>query len=247
MTRVQRSPEVGHRRPGGRRHWAAIGGLLAVFAGSAAATGYLLPHPGATVERTATPARAVPGAHLVAGVPVGYPHTEAGAQSAAANYLTAYASDRMFTPAERHRIIAAITDPAQTAALTRTADRNFTGAAGRLGLNPQGLPLEAGTTFVSRAVPVGVRTLGYSPALAVVSVWGTGIVGLSGPSSTRPVMEAWSTTTVTLRWAAGDWRWSSFARADGPVPAPGPATPTDQTGIASAIDSYGGLSYARAH
>lgn len=249
-TRVHGAAGDGDPRPGRRRLGpAGVVGGVAALAAAAAAVGYFLPHPRAAATRPAAPAAAAlrpAGPHLVNGVLVGYPHTEVGARAAAANYLTAYSSGRMFIPAERHRVIAAISDPAHMAALTRTADGLFGRVPERFGLDAQGRPLDPGTTFVSRQVAVGVKTIAYSAPLAVVSVWGTGIVGLSGPASTKPVQEVWSTATVTLRWAAGDWRWSSFTRADGPVPVPGSATPTDQTTIGDAIAGFGGLSYAAA-
>ncbi|MGH3417736.1 MAG: hypothetical protein ACRDSS_14795, partial [Actinocrinis sp.] len=56
------------------------------------------------------------------GVPIGYPHTKQGAESAAANYVVAYSSSQMVNSSARHQLIDAIADPAISSALQSQLD-----------------------------------------------------------------------------------------------------------------------------
>lgn len=82
------------------------------------------------------------------------------------------------------------------------------------------------------------------PGTTPVSI-GYGLVGLAGSGTTRPVQEGWGTTTVTLRWAAGDWKWTAGSFTPGPTPITGVQTPSDPQTIADAVDQFAGFSYAR--
>lgn len=232
----------------------ALGVGLAAATGSGQATRLGAPHlPAGSGLAGASPggvtggvAGGSGGSRVVAGVPVGYPHTPAGAQSAAANYVVAYGSAAMYSPTRRRAIVDAIADPAVRREIAAQFAVAF-GSTGQLfGLDPAG-QAPAGLQFVCRALPIGVRLLGYARdgSTAQVAVWADGIVGLAGATSTRPVEDSYSTTTVTLRWAAGDWKWVSFTTADGPTPVSGgqPASPAGT--IASAVRTFAGLRYVR--
>lgn len=186
---------------------------------------------------------AAAGPHVVTGVPVGYPDTQAGAQAAAANYVVAFASAPMFAAATRHRIIAAVADPTVVQALQQQYDAAFAATTSRFGLDPNGQP-PAGQQFVARALPVGVHTDAYTSGAARVSVWSDGLVGLAGTGSTLPVSEAWSTTVVSLRWEAGDWKWVTASQSDGPTPVAGLQSPSSAAAIANATSTFAGLRYA---
>lgn len=179
----------------------------------------------------------------MAGVPVGYLQTPAGAQAAAANYVVAFASAPMFAPASRHRIIAAVADPTVVSALQAQYDAAFAATTARFGLDANGQP-PAGLTFVARALPVGVHTDAYAGGAARVSVWSDGLIGLAGTGSTQPVSEAWSTTVVSLRWAGGDWKWLTASQTDGPTPVSGLQSPSSAAAIAAATSTFAGLRYA---
>ena len=181
--------------------------------------------------------------HQVAGVAVGYPRTEAGVRSAAANYLVAYGSPLVFVPASRHALLTAMLDPAVLASMLAQTDAAFSATADRFGLGQDGQPTIPGVRFVSRTLPVGVRTVSYGPDTAVVSVWAAGLLGLAGGISPLPVTETWSTTTLTLRWVAGDWKWVSFTGETGPTPVPSISTPSGAQAIADAVAGFGGLTY----
>jgi len=185
------------------------------------------------------------GPQLVAGVPVGYSHTQAGAISAATNYAIAYGGPAMFVPAKRRAIVDATTDPAVRATQQAQQGALYSATADKFGLDQQGRPTAPGVEFVARELPVGARLVAYTPDTAVVAVWEDGLVGLAGTGTTRPVQEGWGTTTVTLRWAAGDWKWTAGSFTPGPTPITGVQTPSDPQTIADAVDQFAGFSYAR--
>ncbi len=200
--------------------------------------------PPITTPRNISAAR-TGGLQLVAGVPVGYSHTEAGAISAATNYAIAYGGPAMFVPAKRRAIVDATTDPAVRATQQAQQGALYSATADKFGLDQQGRPTAPGVEFVARELPVGARLVAYTPDTAVVAVWEDGLVGLAGTGTTRPVQEGWGTTTVTLRWAAGDWKWTAGSFTPGPTPITGVQTPSDPQTIADAVEQFAGFSYAR--
>jgi len=200
--------------------------------------------PPITTPRNISAAR-TGGLQLVAGVPVGYSHTQAGAISAATNYAIAYGGPAMFVPAKRSAIVDATTDPAVWATQQAQQAALYSATADKFGLDQQGRPTAPGVEFVARELPVGARLVAYTPDTAVVAVWEDGLVGLAGTGTTRPVQEGWGTTTVTLRWAAGDWKWTAGSFTPGPTPITGVQTPSDPQTIADAVDQFAGFSYAR--
>ncbi|NUS11280.1 MAG: hypothetical protein HOY69_07710 [Streptomyces sp.] len=183
-----------------------------------------------------------------AGIPAGFAHTDQGAQSAAANFAVALGSTDMFDTARRHTIVAAVYDPAVSAALQQDLDRAYSGDALRnLGLNPDGTA-PAGLTFVSRTVPIGTKVTpdGSGGADArTVEVWCTDLVGLAGTGSTKPVSTAWFTITEKLVWAGGDWKLRSSSQKDGPAPVAADNQAASAAEIAGAVRDYGGFTYAR--
>ncbi len=223
--------------------------LTAYAAGEGHGSGSAVP-PGGTVPPAGVtsggPAAArTGGLQLAAGVPVGYVHTDAGAVSAATNYAVVYGGPAMFVPAQRRAIVDATTDPATRAAQQEQQTALYSATAEKFGLDQQGRPTAPGVEFVARELPVGARLVAYTPDTAVVAVWEDGLVGLAGTGTTRPVQEGWGTTTVTLRWAAGDWKWTAGSFTPGPTPITGVQTPSDPQAIADAVDQFGGFSYAR--
>jgi hypothetical protein len=179
-----------------------------------------------------------------AGVPVGYPQTSAGAQSAAANFVVAYGSGRMFQAAPRTAIIGAITDPAVRDVLLARADQVFRAQTSTFGLQADGTAPK-GLTFVCRAVPMGTKSSAHTAISATVEVWSVGIVGLVGSSSIKPVVEAWNTTTMRLNWVNGDWKMVEFSQKEGPTPVSGLQVPSGAADIAKADGEFGELRHAR--
>ncbi|MDX2650030.1 hypothetical protein PV341_42030, partial [Streptomyces sp. PA03-1a] len=180
-----------------------------------------------------------------AGIPTGYARTDQGAQSAAANYAVALGSDGMFDEARRHTIVAAIHAPEVVDRLQGDLDRAYSpGFLANVGLNEDG-SVPDGYTFVSRTVPVGTRVTGFSKNAATVEVWSTGLVGLAGEGSTKPVSQTWFTITEQLVWVDGDWRIETSGQKEGPAPVNGDNRAADAEEIANAVQGYGGFTYAR--
>ncbi|MGW6236249.1 hypothetical protein [Streptomyces sp. NPDC055094] len=178
-------------------------------------------------------------------IPSGFARNEQGAASAAANYAVALGSDGMFNAASRRDIIRATHDPATAEGLLSDLDRAYSPAfLANVGLNEDG-STPAGLTFVSRSVPVGTKVTEVSSAAATVEVWSTGLVGLAGEESTKPVTETWFTITEKLKWIDGDWKISSSSQTEGPTPVNGDNRASTADEIAKAVQGYGGFTYAR--
>ncbi|MGC0315428.1 hypothetical protein [Kitasatospora acidiphila] len=179
------------------------------------------------------------------GVGTGYPHTDQGAQSAAANYAVALGGADMFQAAGRGRILDTIADPAALGALRGVLDQAATPAVlAGLGLDAQGkAPVDL--TFVSRTTPVGTKTDAFSSDTAKVEVWCAGMTGMAGQNTTRPVTASWFTFTITLHWTGADWKVSDLSRQSGPVPLPADQQASTSDQITGAVQQFGGFRYAR--
>ncbi|MFF4926771.1 hypothetical protein ACFY4B_39930 [Kitasatospora sp. NPDC001261] len=205
---------------------------------------------GASADRAGSGAGPAPSGDqpvgtTVNGIPTGYPHTEPGAQSAATNYAVAIGSADMFRTDSRHGIIATIADPDALAGLQGRLDQGFGGdTATRYGLDAQG-HAPKGLTFVSRTVPVGTKSTGYSDGDAKVEVWCTGLTGLAGEHSVQPVTTNWFTLTLSLHWTGSDWKLTDFTRKSGPAPLPGDQQAATADEIAGSAEQFGGFRYAR--
>ncbi|MFJ2100686.1 hypothetical protein ACIOHR_26245 [Streptomyces anulatus] len=175
----------------------------------------------------------------------GFAHDEQGAQSAAANYAVALGSAEMFNAESRRGIIQATHDPAVTPGLQDSLDSAYSPAFYKnVGLNDDG-STPTGLSFVSRTVPVGTKIVKMKTDVATVEVWCTGLVGLAGEGSTKPVTETWFTITQELKWVGGDWKISSSSQTEGPTPVNGDNRASTADEMAAAVDAYGGFTYAR--
>jgi hypothetical protein len=243
------------RRPRPRAPFIAVGFvllLLAVIAivnrghGSAAK-----PAAASSSAATGAPSVAVTAPYsagqptsTAGGVPVGYPHTTAGAEAAAANYVVAFNSADMVYSWARNRLVNAIADPAIASSLQGQFDAAYAQIDTTYGLSSSGAA-PSGQTFVERAAPVGVSLVSTSGNTATVSVWAVTLAGLAGANSQHAVSEDWVTVTVTLNWTHGDWKWFSFQSAEGPAPLGGLQTPAPGTTLQAAVTKYGELRYGR--
>ncbi|MFE7188697.1 hypothetical protein [Kitasatospora sp. NPDC057541] len=179
------------------------------------------------------------------GIASGFPHTDQGAQSAAANYAVAIGSADMFRTDTRHTIITTIADPATAPNLQSRLDQGFGGdTVARYGLDAQGRAPK-GLTFVSRTIPVGTKSVGYTDAETKAEVWCTGLTGLAGERSMLPVVTSWFTLTLSLRWTGGDWKLTDYTSRQGPAPMPGDEQAATAEEITGAVQQFGGFRYAR--
>lgn len=192
-----------------------------------------------------SPTGTTPVAGKASGIPKGFAHDEQGAQSAAANYAVALGSDGMFKKNTRHAIVDAIYMPDVAARLKGPQDQAYSADfLARLGLDANGNPPQ-GSTFVTRAVPIGTRVESYSPTGAKIAVWYTGLIGMSGAKSTDPVRTLWKTWTFELSWIGDDWKVVDETQQDGPAPVPGDVPVSTSDDMSKAIKEFGGFTYAR--
>jgi hypothetical protein len=179
------------------------------------------------------------------GIPSGFPHTQQGAQSAAANYAVALVSARIIQPSHRDAIIRQVFAPAKVDQLRAKMDKAYSaGFLAKLGLRDDGTA-PSGMTYVSRTAPVGTKVNRYSSSAASVNVWCTGVFGMAGKGSTNPVTSDWFTMQFDMAWTHGDWKITGFSQKDGPAPVTGDNKASTADEIARAVEQYGGFTYAR--
>lgn len=175
----------------------------------------------------------------------GFAHDQQGAQSAAANYAVALGSAGMFDADARLGILQATHDPAVVSRLQADMATAYSPEfLSNVGLDKDG-SAPSGLTFVSRTVPVGTKVTALSGDSATIEVWCTGLVGMAGQGSTKPVTETWFTITEKLKWINGDWKIESSTQAEGPTPINGDNRASSADDIAGAVEGYGGFTYAR--
>ncbi|MFB8081626.1 hypothetical protein [Streptomyces sp. NPDC056013] len=199
--------------------------------------------PGRTAPTEATGVRPVTGKN--GRIPTGYAQDEQGAQSAATNFAVALGSVGMFQDGPREDLVRATHDPAVADDLVKRLNASYTPEfLTGIGLDANGAA-PAGLTFVSRTVPVGAKVRDFTATSATVDVWCTGLVGLAGAGSTKPVTSTWFTLTQKLTWVDGDWRIASSTQSEGPTPVNGDNRASVADDIAEAVEGYGGFTYAR--
>ncbi|CAM5445848.1 hypothetical protein GCM10010222_81240 [Streptomyces tanashiensis] len=199
--------------------------------------------PGRTAPTSATGVRPVTGKNGT--IPTGYAHDDQGAQSAATNYAVALGSVEMFQDGPREEIVRTIHAPAIADDLVKRLDASYSpDFLASIGLDANGAA-PSGMTFVSRTIPVGAKVRDYTDTSATVEVWCTGLVGLAGTGSTKPVTSTWFTITEKLTWVGGDWRVESSTQNEGPTPVNGDNRASMADEIAEAVEGYGGFTYAR--
>ncbi|MER6431652.1 hypothetical protein ABT272_28565 [Streptomyces sp900105245] len=178
-------------------------------------------------------------------IPSGFPHTQQGAESAAANYATVLGSDGMFSTTVRHQIVQTIADPSTASNLQSGFDADYSAAfLQKIGLNTDG-SAPKGDTFVNRTAPVGTKTTSYKNSAATVEVWCNGLFGIAGDNSTNPVTSSWFTVSMKLSWSHGDWKVRESSQRTGPTPVTGDNPVSGADEISKAVQEFGGFTYAR--
>ncbi|MEU2025052.1 hypothetical protein ABZ565_23340 [Streptomyces sp. NPDC016469] len=178
-------------------------------------------------------------------IPSGFAHNQQGAESAAANYSVALGSVEMFDKAKRDEILNAVIAPSAVNGFRTTLDQAYSSSLFKnLGLNEDGSTPD-GFTFISRTTPIGTKVTKSSADRATVEVWCSGLIGLAGEGSTKPVTDGWFTITMELQWIDGDWKAVTHSQKDGPAPVGGDTRASSADEIAGAVNGFGGFTYAR--
>jgi hypothetical protein len=159
--------------------------------------------PGSSRPAGAGPAR------TVAGVPVGYARSAAGAVRAAGEFVRAQGSPRWATPATRRAGLAAMATPTEAVRLDAIARR-----APSQGPDSLTAALAAGRPAAYVNVPLAYALRSYRPDRARVSLW---LLDVSATATAAPV-EHYRTLELRLVWRHGDWRIAAMAGRPGPIP-----------------------------
>jgi hypothetical protein len=204
------------------------------------------PATAATPDGTASAApaaasRAVGPSRYLDGVGVGYARSQEGAVAAAANFTRVLSSELILDTRQRRAAIDVLAAPEARGRLQRTFDQAV--ASLRQGLGVTGAAAKDAQVLL-RATPVGWRVEDYSPRSAKVAIWVTSVGGSIGGAQPVPIREAWGTTTVTLRWAGGDWKQVDSTTVDGPVPIADVAPPTAAPELLGKANEFKEFTYA---
>jgi hypothetical protein len=145
------------------------------------------------------------------GVPVGYPHTVAGAEAAAVGWVSSLgALMRMGPIAQADTLHVLMTVDAATETIDEFAAERDRFIAS-FGADPLlGVWIDA---------PLQVDVVQADDGLAVVRVWSLLMLG----TEQQEAQALWRTHTVTLRWERDDWRVDDVTRVEGPTPTVAPA------------------------
>ncbi|MFD7580556.1 hypothetical protein [Kitasatospora sp. NPDC059817] len=228
------SRAAGPPRPAAKLSGIATGGV-AVVTVAGVIVSFATGRPSTPAPSASSPAHAAPQVNVerareVDGVPVGYPHTQAGAKAAAANYTVLSGSAAFLTNSERrHRMLAAMAarDAADTAG--KKADLSAAQAVASLrGDNPEVSTDQA----IARTGVLSAHVLGYDDQGAMVRLWTTTVRGSAAGHAT-PVA-GYRSVTVTLVWEANDWKLKDSSSTAGLV------APIDARQTASVARDFSG-------
>jgi hypothetical protein len=185
-------------------------------------------------DRAAAPAGAA-AARTLAGVPVSFPDTPAGAAEAVASYQRAFATPAILRPGVMRARIEAVATPDYAKTMLAA---NSPGAR-RLAAGPIGEGTRRGVQTLYAAVPVGYRVESFTPERAHVLTWGFTLLG--NAASVEPAAYFGLTHTV-LTWMDGRWRIAETRGGFGPTPKlatkPGPLGAYRVIDLARGLRSY---------
>jgi hypothetical protein len=176
------------------------------------ATRTVIASPSPATGAAAGPDRTLPGSPTRVnefGIPVGYPHTEAGAVSACGNYVSAYLDSANREPSKIENIFRSIT-------MNNVAKRL---AQAIIAIDRQTSREYNVDSIQSPKMGFSLRVVGYKienhrPNQTTIDVWSTGSVGVyGGPDNLKP-RESWGIDVCTVSWDGADWKL--FDAGDGP-------------------------------
>jgi hypothetical protein len=192
----------------------------------------LSPTPGG--DRAATPAKAG-AARSLAGVPVSFPDSPAGAAQAVAAYQRAFASPAILRSGVLQSRIEAVATPDYAATMLAA---NSPGAE-RLAAGPIGAGVRRGVQTLYSAIPIGYRVESFEADRARVLTWGFTLLG--NASSVEPAAY-FGLTHTELVWMEGRWRIAETRGGFGPTPKlatkPGPLGAYGVIDLARGLESY---------
>jgi hypothetical protein len=162
------------------------------------------------------PLSVVRGARTADGIQVGFPHTTAGAVSAASEYVDAAAST--LDPDYAASVMRVAGDP-RNADLPSNLAASIVKLRGELQLGPAGAP-DPSVTFQTTAQMYQLRNVAVDDVLVLLLTDSTFINSRGGTGQTTGVFP------VQMRWTAGDWKIGAIGR-----------TGQDYSGLAATPDT----------
>jgi len=146
------------------------------------------------------------------GGPVGYAHSRQGVGAAAADCGVALAGPLFLDEAKRAAAIRQI----GTSGYVRRTLPAAASAARQLRNSPIGQAMRQGAATLYEGAPLAYRLVSYSPEQARVEIWSLALLG--NDAGVQPQV-SYGTTTTTLRWQDGDWKFDAATTKTGPTPA----------------------------
>jgi hypothetical protein len=210
---------------GGAAAVTAAGVIVSLATGSSPA-----PAPPASSPAHTAPQADGERGRAVHGVPVGYPHTQAGAKAAAANYTTVSGSAAFLTDTGvRHRAVSVMAADGADRTVTEKADQDAHRAATALRGDTARLRPEQA---VARTGVLSAHVLSSNSRAAMVRIWTTTVRGSAAGHATPK--SAFQSVTVTLTWESGDWKLKSTSSTSGLV------APTDARQASNVTSDFSG-------
>jgi len=163
----------------------------------------------------------------VEGVPVGYPPSEAGATTAAVNWVASFSTLVRMGPLR-------LSDSLQRLMTESGAAAGVDGAVADYLTFLDGFGGDFGERIWIEA-PLRTATTEFTTDVAEVSVWAALITG--DPAS-GPVEVLWRTHRISLRWERDDWRVEAVAVQEGPTPIPVEAALPSPPSDFESVDSW---------
>lgn len=206
-----------------------VGALaVIVLAGSAFATGRMT---GACTVPAPVPTTTAPPTATSSPVPLvaGFPHSDAGAAQAAAEFATILFGNRVTDRAAYREAVSAIATSSARTHLLQRADQAVDAVNRSLHLTAAGE-----RRLVVRTVPLSWHVVTDDGTTVRVRIWALGIVAVDGRVG---LTVAWSTGDYVVTWTDAGWRLVDDSSVTPLVPR-SPQAPTATTAIAPELGVF---------
>ncbi len=136
------------------------------------------------------------------GIPVGYPHTEAGAISACGNYVAAYSFARNREPSRIHAVLTSISE---TTVVSKLANRIIE-------VDKKNSTSYGATSINDPKISFNSRILGFEVQqktldTVTVSIWSSASFGAYENTDVNLLPQArWGTDICAVTWFNNDWK-----------------------------------------
>nr|WP_239393518.1 hypothetical protein [Frankia sp. CiP3] len=160
------------------------------------------------------------------GIPVGYPHTEAGAISACGNYVSAIQDPSMRSGGGIHLIFKSIALESSIEPLSKKIINSNAEIEKKFSISSINDP-----KFGFSLRVVGYKTIFNKNDEVAVSIWSTSSIGVYGDNNSGlSPQEKWGTDICKVSWSSEDWKLSEATD--------GPSTPPITSREAEAIQRF---------